>query len=178
MADTAIVVSEEQQELLNIQKKLDTYPKLRQWLFLFLDKSNKNTYGNKTRSALIAYGLDEKKQYYSAARIGFENYQKLKIVASAYYDADGMTTAKVLDLIAVHAVAGKPKALEMLATITGVYDPKAAQITINNTQNNQTTITTVKADDPRIAQVNKDFQEFIEAKYAKKPKIDDGSEGV
>lgn len=169
MADTAIVVSEEQQQLEEIHKKIETFPKLREWLLLFLDKSNERTFGNKTQSAIQAYKLDPVRQYYVAASIGYQNFKKLQIVASAYYDADGMTTAKVLDLIAVHAVAGKPKALEMLATITGVYDPKSAQITINNTQNNTNTITNVKADDPRIAQVNKDFQEFIEAKYAKKP---------
>ncbi len=171
MSETGIVVSEEQQESLELHEtltKMNARPKLALWAKYFFDRANKKTYGNKTQSAMAAYSLDPETQYWSAAKIGQENYKKLSIFATGYYDADGMTVAKVLDLIAVHAVAGKAKALEMLAILTDVYNPKLAQITINNTQNNTNTITNVKADDPRISQLNKDFQEFIEAKYNKK----------
>lgn len=65
----------------------ETY-KFKQWVQAFWDKGS-DTYGNKTRSALKAYSLNEKTQYFSASKIGQENYQKLSNLASMYADKEG-----------------------------------------------------------------------------------------
>lgn len=165
MADLPEVIEQDEKALLQKElNKLERYPKLNKWLQLFLDRTNKQTFGNRTQSAIVAYDLDPVNQYRTAMTMGWENYRKLETVASQYLEAQGMTAGKVIDLITAHAVNKGGKALEMLGYLTGVYNPKLATINIqNNTQvNNNTTVT---MDDPNIKTFQQDFAEFLEGKY-------------
>ena len=159
------VLSDEEEKLALELHKLDLYPKLRKWLELFLDKSNKLTYGNRTQSALEAYNLDPITQYFSAGKIGQENYKKLSNLAALYYEQEGMHTSNVLELIASHAVAGKPKALEMLADLTGVYASKPQILVQNNVQvNNGLQLPKEEAEE-----LAAEFTEFIQSKNKPQP---------
>lgn len=73
-------------------------PKFQEWYRLFTDRTNKETFGNATRSALIAYNLDEKEQYWSGATIGKENAKKLQNVAFEILSRKGVTHATMLDI--------------------------------------------------------------------------------
>ncbi len=68
------------------------------WTMCFLDSSDKQTFGNLTQSALKAYQLDPKEQYFSAAVIGSENYKKLKKIASYYADQKGYSLGNLIDI--------------------------------------------------------------------------------
>ncbi len=174
MPDSGLPIQTGSEEKNELQKELDkiaSHPKMARWISLFLDKTNKQTYGNKTQSAILAYNLYPITQYASASVMGHENLKKLKTLASTYHDADGMTTGKVLDLIAAHAVAGKQKALEMLADLTGVWNPKAQVLIQNNTQVNNTTIQETAQE---IETAKQEFRDFINAKY-KNSTVTDGT---
>ncbi len=56
------------------------------WYRYFSDKTNKNCYGNATKSALKAYNT---KNYFSAGVIGHENLKKLKIMKLSWLDMEG-----------------------------------------------------------------------------------------
>jgi len=137
-------------------------PKFAKWGQLFLDKSNKTTYGNRAQSAIAAYELDPITQYNSACVIGSENYSKLKVLGMAYLEQAGMTAGVQLDLLVSKAV-NSPNAtfLKMLMEISGVYTPKPS-IAIQNIQNNQI----VQISKEEEASLNKQFEDFINAQYS------------
>lgn len=137
MADDLPQVSMEEKELQEELTRIQKFPKLREWTRLFLDKTNKLTYGNRTQSAIAAYNLDPEKQYLTAGKIGSENYKKVKGLASAYYDREGLTTEKILNLLAAKASSSNnSKFLEMLMGITDIYEAKPSVAVQNNTQIN------------------------------------------
>lgn len=159
----------EEEELQKILRKIHSYPKLNKWVVLFLDASNKETWGNRTASALIAYNLsrEDPKQYAVAMSIGFQNFRKLKNIASEFIEKQGWTAGKQLELLTAKAVdTNNAKYMQMLLEITGVYDPKATVQIQNNTQINNTA---VQISSEEEQQLNKEFAEFIEAKYRGKP---------
>lgn len=49
--------------------------KFKEWITLFMDKSNREYYGNATKCALKVYDTDN---YNSASCIGYQNYRKLQ----------------------------------------------------------------------------------------------------
>lgn len=75
-------------------------PKYKLWEQYFLDKKNKETFGNATISACLAYGFDrdDPKAYSIAGVIGHKNLKKVKDLRRKYWEAQGMTPGKLLDL--------------------------------------------------------------------------------
>lgn len=166
MADQLPILSEEEKEIEQILGKLNATPKLARWINLFLDKSSKETYGNRTQSAIMAYNLDPQTQYYSAGVIGHENFKKLKMVASEYFEREGMTVGKQLDLLVAKAVnTNNAKYLITMMEMTGVYTPKPTIAVQNNTQNN----ISVQMTQERAKEFKEDFTKFINAKLDTAP---------
>ncbi len=155
--------SEEEQELLDLWQQYARYPKLYRWLELYFDKKNQfalNTYLDKTESAFQAYNIPRENEQY-AWEIGSKNASKCKVWAMRYYEIKGMTKEKVLDMIAALAYQGKPLALQILSSLTDVYQPKPSLAIQNNTQINNITQVTPE----EKTELNRQFEAFIDDKY-------------
>ncbi|MGB9680922.1 MAG: hypothetical protein ACPLYC_01830 [Minisyncoccia bacterium] len=81
-----------------IKEKLPNTPKFREWVRLFFDRGNKETFLNATKSAIYAYNLDPVKQYASAGQIGYENLKKLENPAVKILESMGITFTELLKL--------------------------------------------------------------------------------
>lgn len=161
--------SEEEKELQDVLYKFERFPKLACWFQLFLDKQNKfglNTWGNSTQSALHAYNLDssDPKQYATACSIGSQNFRKLKVQTQIYYEMDGLTAGKVLDLIASKAITtNNAKYLIMLAELTGIYEQRPNIAVQTNMQvNNQHPVQISPEEQKELAN---EFEDFLDWKY-------------
>lgn len=73
----------------------DLTPKQKKWLQCYCDYGSE-TFGNATKSALVAYNLDVESQYASARQIGWENLTKLDIQMIELMDNMGLTDAKLM----------------------------------------------------------------------------------
>lgn len=118
------------------------------------------TYGNKTFSAIVAYGLDPVKQYQSAAVIGYENFKKLKGFASMHLERQGFTVDKLIDIAANRAVTTENKAWwDEVAILSDIKQPPGTPMMVqNNTQ-----INNVDINAPEAIDFNKKFKKFLEA---------------
>ena len=97
--------------------------KFNDWVEYFLDKKNKETYGNLTQSAIRAYMLDPKEQYDSASTIGSENYRKLRHLASMYAETKGLGFGKMLDIATQKMLVSKtPEWWDRLMKLFGYAD--------------------------------------------------------
>lgn len=156
----ALPKTEEEKEII-ITKKFED------WCTLFLDKNNKTTYGNKTQSAIMAYSLDPIKQYHSAGVIGYENFKKLKSVASAYADSKGITAGQMIDVAWAKVFDSKNGGgidwWDRVAEITGLREPKGTPLVV---QNNNTQVNNYELGSTEVRDFNKDFQQFLEADKA------------
>lgn len=172
MPENLPLLPEDEERLQQELENMRIHPKLALWAKYFLDRTNKDTYGNRTQSAIKAYNLDPIEQYASAGVMGSENFKKLRIVTNLYLEQNGMTTAKVIDLIVAHAVAKGGKALEMLASIMNIYDPKMILVS------QQTNITVNNGDVTKeeAKKFNQDWEKFVDSQYAT-PKETLGSGG-
>jgi hypothetical protein len=163
---------QEAQAILKQQTQAETTPqpvknyriteKYKRWEELFFDKHNKETYGNATRSALVAYSLDEKTQYNVAAQIGMANMRKHENIIGKYYEGKGVTAAKMYDILFDKMLMAKnPDLLFAIAEKMGVLMPdykpvSSPQVYINSTTNSQTniqgdmTLAFTKEDKPRV----------------------------
>lgn len=83
-----------------VEKKYIVTPKYSLWEEHFFNKKNKETFGNATKSACLAYNLDpnDPKAYRVAANIGTQNVKKCKHLRKRYWEEQGMTHGKLLDL--------------------------------------------------------------------------------
>lgn len=99
---TPQVLTEEDKYLHKLQEKTKrrflNSPKFQRWYNLFYDKRNKETFGNATRSALIAYNLDEETQYSVAGAMGSENLKKLKNAGRELLEKKGVTFSTFMDI--------------------------------------------------------------------------------
>lgn len=71
-----------------IQTHYHDTPKFNRWVELFLDKSNAETFGNGTQSALRAYDTTD---YATAASIGHQNLKKLQHLSTMYAEKRGVS---------------------------------------------------------------------------------------
>lgn len=151
---STILKSEEEDKQYRITKQFED------WCYYFTDKKNKDTYGNKTQSAIKAYNLDPDKQYSSAGVIGYENYKKLKGIASQFIEDKGFTLPKMLDIALAKMMKTDNKAwYDEVMILAGNKEPAGAQVLVqNNTQINNIDLNAVEAKD-----FNKKFQKFLEA---------------
>lgn len=169
MADQEVkIVPEEEQELQRILSRYDSFPKLSKWITCFLDAGNKETWGNRTASALVAYDLDRTNpgQYNSARSIGYQNFTKLHNVAAEYIEQSGMTAGKQLELLTAKAVSSNnARYMQMLMEITELYTSKASVAINNNTQIN----TNVQISKDEENELNREFSDFIKHKARSVP---------
>ncbi|MGH7204383.1 MAG: hypothetical protein ACREHC_08110, partial [Candidatus Levyibacteriota bacterium] len=134
----------------------EKYPKLKKWVQLFTDPKNKETYGNRTESAMQAYNC---KNRHDAGNIGYQNYKKLGGLASVFVDDKGITIEKLLTVLATRAITSEnPKWFEMLTEMIGMRDPKGASVVINNLQQNNTTLTVSEEEKESF---NEKFRKFV-----------------
>lgn len=155
-AEKEIEPTEEEKELKQLLIPFERYPKLNEWVRLFTDKNNKDTYGNRTESAMRAYDCKDRA---SASAIGVQNFRKLRHLASVFVEDRGITIEKLLTVAATRAITSdNPEWFKLLASITDIHDPKAPSITVNNnTQNNQFNINGDEAEN-----FSKKFKDFLE----------------
>jgi hypothetical protein len=149
-------------------------PKFEAWRRMYMDSSNKETFGNATRSALKAYNLDSQTQYGSAGVIGHENLKRLnnlRMIVREYLEENGFT----LPVLINHALQkmADPRVLnphwwKEIMKLAGYIDEKPTVAIQNNLQIND------KAQTQQISpeeqkQLSQDFAEYLNAKYRGKP---------
>lgn len=136
MANDLVVPVNEDKEIqdakIAVAKRYYLTPKYMEWERLFLDKRNKETFGNATRSACAAYNLDpeDDKAYNVAQQIGFKNVRKVNNLASRFWDKNGLTHQKLLESYIM--MMAERKDINMLyaaGKAMGVELPKYEQIT-------------------------------------------------
>lgn len=149
--------SPEEKELKQALIPFERFPKLKKWVGLFLDKSNKATYGNRTESAMQAYDCKDR---VSAGNIGYQNYKKLYGLASILADDSGITVDKLINVAGARALTHEnPKWFEIYTSMTGIYDPKAPSIVVNNNTQNNIDVTVNEAD---TINFNETFKKFVQ----------------
>lgn len=116
------------------QKKRYLTPKYLEWERLYLTKSNKETFGNATQSAITAYNLDPIKQYGVASQIGHENIRKHKQIHKRLFEELGITTGKLLEVIWNKAVVSNN--LDLLQWVIDLVDADLPKLPTNKGSNN------------------------------------------
>lgn len=112
--------------------------KQRRWLQCFCDFDS-DTFGNATKSAIVAYELIEDGQYHSARQIGWENMTKLDIQVRDLMNEMGLSNTKLVSKLLEGLEASKRygndetmhpdnnarlKALELALKLKGVLSDK------------------------------------------------------
>lgn len=149
--------TEEEQELANALSPFNQSPRLQRWVELFLDKNNKETYGNRTECAMRVYDC---KNRAVAATIGSQNFKKLNGVASIFADDKGITFEKLMDVAMARALSAQDSSWwTLVMDMLGYRDLKPAVVVQNNTQNN----TQYNLNAPEVVDFNKNFKKFLES---------------
>lgn len=130
--------------------------KQQRWLEAYFNKDSP-TFGNSTKSAIYAYELDPKKQYYVAAQIGHENMKKHKNLGKIYLESKGLTYFKMLD-IASKRMLTQDKSTAWFDRVMKHGDWVDPKITDMNPQNNFTLINVTSAE---TVNYNQKFLEFM-----------------
>lgn len=161
-------------------------PKFVEWQRLYLDRTNKDLFGNATQCAIVAYNLDPQTQYGTAKLIGHKNitkYNQLALTVREYLDETGFT----LPVLIAHALEkmGNPKVntthwWKEVMLLAGYQDPKGAQVSIKNSANaaaaakseggenlKEHDFIQISPDEER--QMSREFADFVNAKYVGKP---------
>lgn len=99
------------------------------WVRYFLglegdEETKKKTLGNKTQSALLAYGLDPVKQYTSATVVGMFNYKKLKYLAADLLEREGITFSSLIKMGLEKVKEGSYSDWSMFMERIGYFEPK------------------------------------------------------
>jgi hypothetical protein len=148
----------ESDEVENVKKSYKLTPKFNRWCELYLDKKNKDTYLNKTRSALQAYSLDETTEYAIAGSMGYQNFKKLQNVASQIADRKDYNLEKWLDVGWLQMLKSQsPEWWDRIGDMLGFRDLKPQLVVQQNTQNN----TIINATDEQKKSFNEQFRSFI-----------------
>lgn len=155
MADTKTDITTEDKELKQALIPFEKYPKLKKWTELFLDKSNRATYGNRTESAMQAYDCKDR---VSAGNIGYQNYKKLYGLASILAEDSGVTVDKLINVAGARALTHEnPRWFELYTEMTGIRDPKGAIVINNNMQNN----TQININEPEAINHSEKFKDYL-----------------
>lgn len=160
MTDVPQIINPAELKTEDEKKQYIITKKFEDWVSAFITKGQPG-YGNATRSAIIAYNLDEKTQYGSAAQIGLANVKKHKALAMQYAESRGLTYGNILDIQISKAADGKAKDqkawFDDLVVDLGYREPKGAQVVINNNQQNNN----IDLNSPEAKDFNKDFRKFL-----------------
>lgn len=95
--------------------------KFNDWVRLYTDKRNRDTYGNATQSALRAY---ETEDYSTAGVIGHKNIKKYKTLALAVCDQMGYGFGTLMEIGLKKMLSGKYKDWESLMQRLGYFNDK------------------------------------------------------
>lgn len=68
------------------------------WAKYFMDESNRECFGNATKSAIKAYGYTSPKQYHLASVTGSKNMRKYENLAMITCDMEGFSFAELLKI--------------------------------------------------------------------------------
>lgn len=140
------LLNEEDKHIEQLKKKSGkrflNSPKFQQWYKHFYDKGNKETFGNATRSAMLAYNLDPVKQYSVASSIGSENLKKLDNAGKELLEKKGVTYSTFMDIGFNKMLKSNNPDLwyafaEMLKYPVPQYKPVTNATFIQNQTNNQ-----------------------------------------
>ena len=127
--------------------------KFEDWVELFMDKTNKDTFGNATQSAMVAYGY-EPHQYTTAAQVGHRNVKKVKNLGAMYADKQGASFGKLMDVALSRAFSEKnPAWWDRVMEVSGYKD----QII----ENNNTQVNVFNMGDEKVKSFNEKFKEFL-----------------
>lgn len=102
------------------------------WAKYFYDKTNKETYGNATKSVLMAYNT---KNYNSASVIGSENLRKLKFMCVAIAEQEGYGLVDMIRIGIAKMLKGNYSDWEKFMIFLGYYDPEKPVIVNSQTNN-------------------------------------------
>jgi hypothetical protein len=154
-------VEPEVKEIIQQAPNYKITPKFNEWLRLYTDKSEKETWGNATRSAIKAYNLDPVRQYAVARLIGHENITKHNYLARDFMESEGYNLQYMMAW-AIKKMQGSdtPGWWTAVMKHANFTDIKEGGITLN-TQINNNTVNNVNA--PEIADFNKKFLDFLES---------------
>jgi len=94
--------------------------KFKNWVALFMDKNNPEYQGNATKCALKAYDTNN---YFSAARIGYENSKKLKIIVGTLLEFEGMGFGEMVKIGAAKMLKGSFQDWKDLMIMAGYFEP-------------------------------------------------------
>lgn len=156
-SEKPIEQNDEDEEVQRLLIPFDKYPKLKKWVQLFTDQDNRETYGNRTESAMQAYNCKDR---IVAASIGYQNFRKLQGLASIFVENKGITIEKIITVLATRAITSEnPKWFEMFTEMMGIRDPKGASVVINNVQQNNTMITDISDEEKKS--FNEQFREWV-----------------
>lgn len=152
------------------QKKYRITKQFQDWVIYFTQKNHyleikneetgviekRKTYGNRTISAIKAYSLDYDTQYFSAAQIGKENFQKHKNLSAKFADDLGLTYDFMMQV--AKAKMGEKGTRMWELTMDELDYRKMTPDTViqNNTQNN------VIVNGEEAASFNDAFKKFLE----------------
>lgn len=110
--------------------------KFTKWCEYFFDKTNKDTYGNATQSALKAY---DTKDYYNAGAIGHQNYKKLQEripnMAALVADKEGFGYGELIKIGMAKMLKGSFDDWERMMIRLGHFEEKPG-VQIQNNQFN------------------------------------------
>ena len=99
------------------------------WLSYFNDKTNKECFGNATKSALKAYNTNN---YASAGVIGHENLKKLKIMKLGWLDMEGYGFGELMKIGLAKALKGSYNDWDKFMVQIGYFDDKVSKKIKNN----------------------------------------------
>ena len=99
------------------------------WCYHFLNKNNKETYLNATKSALKAYNTTK---YFNAGRIGYDNSKKLQNLKLTWLDMEGFGFGKRMKIGLSKARSGSYSDWENFMVKVGEFKEKQAALIQNN----------------------------------------------
>ncbi|OGG34837.1 MAG: hypothetical protein A2427_00430 [Candidatus Nealsonbacteria bacterium RIFOXYC1_FULL_40_7] len=120
-----------------MQTKLINYretAKFNLWAKYFTDASNKDTWGNATQSAIIAYKYSSPGQYHLASITGSKNMRKYELLAPSMLDKIGFSFGELLKIGVKKMLDGNYKDWDALMERLGYFEGKDA-IQQNNQYN-------------------------------------------
>ena len=99
------------------------------WCYHFLNKNNKETYLNATKSALKVYNTIS---YFNAGAIGHQNYKKLQNLKLTWLDMKGFGFGKRMEIGLSKARCGSYSDWDKFMVRVGEFEEKPAALIQNN----------------------------------------------
>lgn len=97
------------------------------WTKYFMDKSNKETFLNATKSAVKAYGYTSPAQYHLASVTGSKNMRKYEFLATSVLDMIGFNFGELIKIGMKKVLDGNYKDWESFMQKLGNFEDKPIQ---------------------------------------------------